>query len=115
MSRYNFENFENLLNSTFKGPDEELDEKKLEDLKKSIDHYFDEYAPDNEEFKEFTKIISIYLTFIEKKPLHPPGIKFSGGATVYERGNSYYCTGRKYFIKESQSLCKYCVCRTVYK
>ncbi len=29
--------------------------------------------PDDEEFKEFIKIISLYLTFIEKKPLHPPG------------------------------------------
>jgi len=113
MSRYNLENFENLLNSTFDGQDEEIDNQKLEDLKESIDHYFDDYALDNEEFKEFVKIISIYLTFIEKKPLHPPGIKFSGGNTVYESGNEYYCTGKKYFIKESRSLCNYCVCRTV--
>jgi len=113
MSRYNFENFENLINSTFDLPDEELDITKLEDLKKRIDTYFDKYAPDDELFKEFTKIISLYLTFIEKKPLHPPGIIFSGGDTVYKIGDEYFCSGKKYFKKENQSLCKYCVCRTI--
>lgn len=113
MSRYNFENFENLINSSFDGPDEEVDITKIEDLKKRIDNYFDKYAPDDELFKEFTKIISLYLTFIEKKPLHPPGIIFSGGDTVYKKGNAYFCTGKKYFINENQSLCKFCVCRKV--
>ena len=80
---------------TFKENDE-VDEKKLEDFKKSIDHYFNLYAPGNEDFKELIKIISIYLTFIVKKPLHPPGIIFSNGTTVYQNGDSYYCTGREF-------------------
>jgi uncharacterized protein (UPF0305 family) len=113
LSIYNFENFENLINSSFDGPDKEVDIIKLEDLKKRIDNYFDEYAQGDESFKEFIKIISIYLTFIEKKPLHPPGIIFSGGDTVYKKGNEYFCTGKKYFINEKQSLCKYCVCRNI--
>ncbi len=109
MSNYNLENFNRLTGTSYLGCEEEIDTDKLEDLKHAIDHYFDFYAPYDEEFKEFIKIISIYLTFIEKKPLHPPGIVFSGGRTVYQRGKIYYCTGKKYFKNEEESLCNFCV------
>ena len=113
MSKYNMENFKRLT-ETFNGDfDEEIDTTKLADLEGAINHYFALYAPDNEEFREFIKIISIYLTFIEKKPLHPPGIIFSGGGTVYENGEIYYCTGKKSFRKEDYSLCNYCVCHEI--
>lgn len=111
MSEYNLENFNQIVNSSFEGSDEEVDEKKLNDFKGSIDHYFKLYSSEDEQFKEFIKIISIYLTFIAKKPLHPPGIIFSNGATVYQNGNSFYCTGKKVFIKDNPSLCKYCICK----
>ena len=109
MSNYNLENFNRLTGTSYVGCDEEIDTDKLKDFKHAIDHYFDLYAPYDEDFKEFIKIISLYLTFIEKKPLHPPGIVFSGGKTVYQRGKIYYCTGKKYFKKEEESLCNFCV------
>ncbi len=110
LSEYNMKNFNELIHSNFQGEDE-VDEKKLEDFKRSIDHYFNLYAPGNEDFKEFIKIISLYLTFIVKKPLHPPGIIFSNGTTVYKNGDSYYCTGKRIFMEDNDSLCKYCVCK----
>ena len=110
ISEYNMKNFNEIIHSNFQEEDE-VDEKMLEDFKHSIDNYFNLYAPGNEDFKEFIKIISIYLTFIVKKPLHPPGIIFSNGTTVYENGDSYYCTGKRIFIKDNASLCKYCVCK----
>ena len=113
MSEYNLENFNQITNSSFTGSEEDVDEKKLNDFNESIDHYFKLYAPDDEEFKEFIKIISVYLTFIAKKPLHPPGIIFSNGATVYQRGNSFYCTGKEIFLKDNPSLCKFCICKKI--
>jgi uncharacterized protein (UPF0305 family) len=110
MSKYNFETFNEILNSYYPELDDEVSLKDLNDFKSRIDQYFKLYAPDDEEFKEFIKLISIYLTFIAKKPLHPPGIRFSKGATVYKRGNVYYCTGKSVFMKDQLSLCKYCVC-----
>lgn len=112
ISKYNYENFHNLIHTTIEGHDEEIDTAKITEMKLAVDHYFDLYGSDNDEFKEFIKIISIYLTFIEKKPLHPPGILFSGGKTVYKNAEAYYCTAKKYFMKEDHSLCKYCVCHT---
>ena len=111
MSEYNLENFNEIINSSYEGSDDEVDENELDDFKMCIDNYFDLYAPDDKKFREFIKIISIYLTFIAKKPLHPPGILFSNGATVYQSENSYHCTGKSDFIKENHSLCKYCLCK----
>ena len=111
MSRYNLENFNEIMGTSLEGLDESVDEEKLKDLQKRIDHYFNLYAPCDEDFKEFIKVISVYLTFIAKKPLHPPGIIFSNGKKVYKNGDSYYCTGKNIFIKDELSLCKYCVCR----
>lgn len=113
MSVYNEENFKRLTETSFTMDDEEIDTHRLENLEHAIDHYFELYVPENEGFREFIKTISIYLTFIEKKPLHPPGIVFSGGETVYENGGIYYCSGKKYFIKEDYSLCNYCVCHEI--
>ena len=113
MSRYNLENFNKILNSSCNGLDEEVDEEKLKDLQNRIDYYFRLYAPDDEDFKEFIKAISIYLTFIAKKPLHPPGIVFSNGEGVYEKEGVYYCTGKRIFMNDKLSLCKYCVCKGI--
>jgi uncharacterized protein (UPF0305 family) len=111
MSLYNLENFNEIMNSSFTGSDDKVDEKTLYDFIECMNQYFNLHNSDDEDFKEFIKIISIYLTFIAKKPLHPPGIIFSNGATVFIQNNSYYCTGKDVFINDEFSLCKYCVCR----
>ena len=80
ISIYNLENFNEIVGLSIIENDDEIDEKELEDFKMSIDHYFSLYAPDDEEFKEFIKLISLYLTYIARKPLHPPGIIFSNGS-----------------------------------
>ena len=111
MSRYNLENFNDLINSSYEELDDEVDEEELKDLENRIDEYFTLYSPDDEEFREFIKKISVYITFIAKKPLHPPGIKFSNGIMLYKKGDTYYCTGKSLFIKKKHSLCKYCIAR----
>jgi uncharacterized protein (UPF0305 family) len=111
MSKYNLETYNEIINSSYRELDDEVNEDELKDLKNRIDNYFRLHAPDDEEFREFIKIISLYLIFIAKKPLHPPDIKFSNGSIVYKKDNNFYCTGKKVFIKDELSLCKYCIAR----
>ena len=113
MSRYNLDNFKEIMDLSSEELDDEIDEEKLEDFQGDIDHYFSLYAPDCKEFKDFIEAISLYLVFIAKKPLHPPGIVFSDGTGVSKKDDVYFCTGKSFFIKEDRSLCKYCVCRCV--
>jgi uncharacterized protein (UPF0305 family) len=112
LSKYNMDNFYEIMGSVIQGNDDEIDEKELEDFKLSINHYFSLYAPDDEEFREYIKIISLYLTYIAKKPLHPPGIIFSNGSKVYQSDGNYFCTGKSTFIKDELSLCRYCIAKT---
>ena len=109
VSAYNLKNFIEIMSLKFIEHDDEIDEEELKEFKLSIDHYFSLYAPNNEEFRDFIKIISLYLTYIAKKPLHPPGILFSNGSKVYQSDGCYFCTGKKIFIKDEFSLCRYCI------
>jgi len=109
MSKYNQDNFNEIMNLSPDELDDEIDEEDLNDFENRIDHFFELYAPDDEEFKEFIKAISLYLAFIAKKPLHPQGIKFHNGSGVYKKQSVYYCTGKSEFMKDELSLCKYCI------
>jgi uncharacterized protein (UPF0305 family) len=111
MSRYNYENFQEIFTSSINREDEDVDDFMVEDLKIRIDNYFSLYAPEDEAFKEFIKIISTYLVFVAKKPLHPSGTVFEDGSKVYKGKDSYICTGKRKFMTEELSLCRYCICR----
>lgn len=113
MSKYNLETFDEIIYSSYEELNDEVNEDELKHLEKRIDNYFSLYAPDDEEFREFIKILSLYLIFIAKKPLHPTGIKFSNGTTVYKKDDIFYCTGKKRFIKDELSLCKCCIAQMI--
>jgi uncharacterized protein (UPF0305 family) len=113
VSRYNLQNFREILNLS---PDEvhgDVDEEKLHDLENRVEGYFELHGPVDEEFKEFIKLICIYLTFIAVKPLHPPGIGFGDGTTVYQEGDIYFCTAKKLHIDEEYSLCRCCISQSI--
>ena len=113
MSQYNWDNFQEIMNLSPDNFNGEVDVNDLKDMETRIDHYFQLYGSNDDEFKDFIKAISIYLSLIAAKPLHPPGIVFSNKTTVYERDGIYYCTRKKIFIKDELSLCKYCVCHPI--
>ena len=83
----------------------------IKNIQSDIGYYFDRYAPGDDETREFTKNISLYLALIAKKPLHP----FSEDKKdeVYYFNCDYYCKGRVKYIHDKKSLCRYCVCKNV--
>ncbi|MBU4534985.1 MAG: DUF2115 domain-containing protein [Euryarchaeota archaeon] len=111
LSHYNQENFRKIMDLKCEGLEENINEEALADFKNRIDYFFSIYAPDDLEFREFIKLISIYLSFIAKKPLHPPGTVFDNGKKVYQKGPHFICTGKNIFQKDEESLCKYCVAK----
>jgi uncharacterized protein (UPF0305 family) len=113
MTRYNYSNFIEILARKGIDQDFEIDDIKLNDFQRSIDHYLNTYAPDDVDLKTYITGISTYLAFIARRPLHPSGIEFSNNASVFEKNGCFYCSGKRTFIKENLSLCKYCVCRPV--
>ena len=91
--------------------DFEIKDNVIKNIQSDIGYYFDRYAPGDDETREFTKNISLYLALIAKKPLHP----FSEDKKdeVYYFNGDFYCKGRIKYINDKKSLCRYCVCKNV--
>ncbi|WP_407377232.1 DUF2115 family protein [Methanobrevibacter sp.] len=82
----------------------------VENLKNDVDYYFDTYAGGDEETREFTKYISLYLALMAKRPLHPVG-ESPAKDQVFLENDEYKCKQRIMSIKDENSLCRYCVCK----
>ena len=91
--------------------DFEIKDSVIKNMKKDIGYYFDTYAGGDEENKRFSENISLYLALIAHKPLHP--FSMDKNDDVYYLDNKYYCKGRVKYIKDKNSLCRYCVCKNV--
>jgi uncharacterized protein (UPF0305 family) len=112
VTRYDYYTYKEILSRKHTGsPSEIIDDDKVKDFKDRVDYYFEENSPGDNDYRDFIKYISLYLTFIVKKSLHPVGIK-TRDMTVTKENKTYYCTGKKKYIKDKNSLCKYCVSKS---
>ncbi|MHB9293889.1 hypothetical protein Holit_03008 [Hollandina sp. SP2] len=69
LSKYNIETMIELKNKTFtENGNDFIDDMTIQMLKSAINTYMDKYAEGQKELKTFICIISVYLTFIAKKP-----------------------------------------------
>lgn len=114
MTWYNYDNLVEILSRDDNDLDFEIDDSKLQDFQLHIGHYLDTYAPGESDLKVYITGISVYLAFIAKRPLHPPGLESGNGPHIVKNGNSYYCSGKRLFINDDKSLCKYCVCKQLF-
>ena len=118
VSSFNLKNYEEILSKNMEDSDDfEISDKEIEDMKNEIDLFFKGCSPESEEsFKKFIESICIYLSLIAKKPLHPVGMDFRDGKTVFAEEKDgqtvYYCDikQRQAEIAKDYYTCKYCVC-----
>ncbi|WP_405304015.1 DUF2115 family protein [Methanobrevibacter sp.] len=110
LAKYNSSVYDEIYEADIED-DFEIKDKIIKNIQSDIGFYFDRYAPGDEETREFTKYISLYLVLIAKKPLHP----FSENSRddVYFFNGDYYCKGRARYIHDKKSLCRYCICKNV--
>lgn len=113
LAGYNHKKFFELKERDCPEISEEIDIEKFQNFTFRINKYMDEYAPNQRDLKDYTRIICTYLTFIAKEPLHPPGIYVNENQTIFENNGVYYCPAKNKHVLEEMSLCKYCVCRVI--
>jgi uncharacterized protein (UPF0305 family) len=106
--KYNIETMLELKCKTRSVENKWIDDIKIENLRAAVDVYMDKYTNGQEEQKRFIKIISVYLTFIANKPLHPRGFFDPAGKVVFRAGN-IVCPVKAKEINEDGSLCRFCV------
>ncbi len=105
--RYNAETMLMLKKHPERFYGEELNTLLLQRFESQINDYMDRYAPGEDSLKSFIRILNTYRAFVAKIPLHPPGMSFSNGK-VYQKGKDYYCTAKKQYINDKDSLCRFC-------
>jgi len=123
VSSFNLQNYREIMSLNIDDDSEdntEISDKLIDEIKNEIGKFFDGCSPESEEvFKKFITYICIYLRTMAKKPLHPVGMDFGNGKTVFTKeidGKiNYYCDIRKEMRMQSKDYftCKYCVCREV--
>jgi len=100
--------FFEILNSPAVAVIEEVDERHFTEFVCRLNRYLTEYAPDDDDFKQYVEINATYLTFIKKKPMHPVGMAFSQGKAITYKNNKFYCP-MKNWQSDTLSLCEYCI------
>lgn len=81
---------------------------KVNALRFAVMQYMEEHAPGDALFVNMVCILSVYLTFIAKLPLHPPGMFHPEGKAEYAQGR-VVCPVRRIEIGNTGSLCRFCV------
>ena len=76
-----------------------------------INSYMDKYAPGQEDFKDYIRILSLYKTFVAKLPLNPPELQIPGGGKIYKKGKDYFCTAKQQHIHDEESMCRFCTAK----
>ena len=123
VSTFNIQNYKEIMSLNIDEDDEkniEISDDLIEEIKIEIAKFFDGCSPESEEiFKKFITYICIYLSLIAKKPLHPVGMDFRDGKTVFTKEidgkTNYFCDIRKEMRMKSKDYftCKFCLCKEV--
>ena len=86
---YNYSAYREILDLDGTAPDFEIDPLVVEEFERTLHRYLDTYAPGREDLKKYIVGVSLYLTFIAKRPLHPPGVPFSDEIRVERQGDFF--------------------------
>ena len=109
MRRYNYAAFLEITDPKTTVFAREIDNDAIAALESTLDAYMDAYAPNQQNLKKYIKLVSLYLAFVAKRPLHPASIvapeSNRGAATI----NSRYCVVGEADLDERFPICRYCV------
>ena len=109
MKLYNYEAFLEITNPETTVVAREIENDAIAELESTLDAYMDAYAPGQPNLKKYIKLVSLYLAFVARRPLHPPSIvapeSTRGAATLSRRS----CAVGKADLDERFPICRHCV------
>ena len=118
LSLFNLKNHEEILSKDIEMEDDfDIEDDEVNEMKNEIELFFEGCSPESDErFRKFIESICIYLSLIAKRPMHPIGMDFREGKTVFAEEKDgetiYYCDIKQHQaeIAKDYYTCKYCVC-----
>ena len=110
LAKYNSDVYDDIYGKVI-FDDFQIKDKVIQNINEDLTFYFDMYGPGDKESQDFTRYITLYLSLIAKRPLHP--YSESKNDDVYVSEGKYLCKNRIKYIKDEKSLCRYCVCQNL--
>ncbi|MEG0875264.1 MAG: DUF2115 family protein [Clostridiales bacterium] len=89
---------------------EQVNQRYLLKFEDAINNFMDVHAPGDGDFKDYIRILNCYRTFILKIPMHPVGMSLEKG-NVTKKGKDYYCSAKKFYMNQPDSLCRFCMAK----
>jgi len=109
MRRYNYEAYLEITNPETTVAVANIDDDAIMEFELILGAYMDAYAPNRTNLKNYVKLVSLYLAFVAKRPLHPPSIMAPDSEMGSSLRSRYYCFVRKTMPDERFPICRYCV------
>ncbi len=113
LAEYDYAVFREIMDETCPDPDVVIRSDNVEEFRDALNRYFDEYAPEETDLRCYVTNISLYLVFIAKRPLHPPGFDSPDLKVISGPDGDYYCSRKGRISDGEPTLCRYCVCRPI--
>ncbi|KZX16329.1 hypothetical protein MBCUT_08810 [Methanobrevibacter cuticularis] len=92
-----------------------IDKKKFNIAIKSIMNFLncDNLYDGEEKFNIISILVTFYSVFLIQKPIHPVGTTFPGeNLKIKEINDEYFCPVKSKQIKNPNSLCSFCICKS---
>jgi uncharacterized protein (UPF0305 family) len=87
-----------------------VSDRKIDDFRNHITTYLEKNGTGNKGYDCYITIVSEYLSFVVHQPLHPLAVRHQENKPPEDSDRGKYCGWRAHYIKDHNSLCRYCNC-----
>lgn len=110
MRRYNYEAYLEITDPETIVDVADVDNDAVVEFESILDAYMEAYAPNRPNLTKYIRLVSLYLAFVAKRPLHPPSITVPKPSRGIHSKITHYCVaGRDDDLDERFPICRYCV------
>jgi len=109
MSRYNYEAYLEITDPETVVVVADIDNDAVIEFESILDGYMETYAPNRPNLTMYIKLVSLYLAFVARRPLHPPGIMAPNPSRGITCKITHSSVAGKEDLDERFPICRYCV------
>ena len=109
MRRYNYEAYLEITNPETIVVLSNVDNEVIVEFESILDAYMEAYAPNRSNLKNYIKLVSLYLAFVARRPLHPPLIMAPERHKGAIKKSGQYCIVGNADLDGRFPICQYCV------
>ena len=108
--RHNWTVSEEILHRDASSASGTVSHRKISNFRNHISGYLEKNSTGNKGYDRYIAIVSEYLSLIVHQPLHPLAVRHLEYEPPADSDDRKYCCLKMRYIKDPNSLCRYCNC-----